>query len=54
MANTDKPKSKNTKPDKTIPDSKIEKINIGEKFNLFKETWSPKVIGELNDSISSL
>lgn len=25
-----------------------EKVNIREKFNLFTEHWSPKVIGELN------
>ena len=23
-------------------------ININEKFNLFQETWTPKIIGELN------
>jgi mannose-6-phosphate isomerase-like protein (cupin superfamily) len=28
---------------------KIEKINIGQKLSLFKEVWSPKIIGELND-----
>ena len=26
----------------------MERINIAEKFDLFSETWSPKVIGELN------
>jgi len=26
----------------------MERINIAEKFALFRETWSPKVIGELN------
>lgn len=28
----------------------MEKINIYEKLNLFNEYWSPKVIGEVNDS----
>ncbi len=27
----------------------MKKINLDEKFKLFKETWSPKLIGELND-----
>ena len=25
-------------------------INISQKFGLFKETWSPRIVGELNDS----
>ncbi len=25
-------------------------VNLAEKFSLFMETWSPKIIGELNDS----
>ena len=29
---------------------KIEKVNIANKFNLFSEYWTPKVIGNLNDS----
>ncbi|WP_459477912.1 cupin domain-containing protein [Clostridium saccharoperbutylacetonicum] len=28
----------------------MEKINLEEKFRLFNEYWSPKIIGELNDS----
>ena len=28
----------------------IRVINLVEKFNLFKEQWSPKIVGELNDS----
>jgi mannose-6-phosphate isomerase-like protein (cupin superfamily) len=28
----------------------MEKINLAEKFNLVKDYWSPKIIGELNDS----
>ena len=28
----------------------MEKINIEEKFALFNEYWSPKVIGEINES----
>ena len=27
----------------------MEKINIREKFGLFTERWSPKIIGEVND-----
>jgi len=26
----------------------MEKINLAEKFNLFDEHWSPKIVGELN------
>ncbi|MEB2776548.1 cupin domain-containing protein [Algoriphagus sp. D3-2-R+10] len=26
----------------------MEKVNINEKFDLIKELWSPKIIGELN------
>lgn len=26
----------------------IEKVNIREKFNLFQEYWTPKILGELN------
>jgi mannose-6-phosphate isomerase-like protein (cupin superfamily) len=29
----------------------MEKINIAEKFTLFNDYWSPKVAGELNDSV---
>ncbi len=28
----------------------MEKVNIKEKFNLFEDRWSPKVIGEVNDT----
>jgi mannose-6-phosphate isomerase-like protein (cupin superfamily) len=28
----------------------VEKVNLKEKFGLFREHWSPKVIGEVNDS----
>jgi len=27
----------------------VEKVNVAEKFELFDEYWSPKIIGELND-----
>jgi mannose-6-phosphate isomerase-like protein (cupin superfamily) len=27
----------------------IDKVNLAEKFALFKESWSPKIVGELND-----
>jgi mannose-6-phosphate isomerase-like protein (cupin superfamily) len=29
----------------------MEKINIAEKFALFNDYWSPKIAGELNDSV---
>ncbi len=32
----------------------MEKINIAEKLGLFNEYWSPKVIGEVNDSYIKL
>ena len=28
----------------------MEKINLSEKFGRFSDCWSPKIIGELNDS----
>jgi mannose-6-phosphate isomerase-like protein (cupin superfamily) len=28
----------------------IEKVNLGEKFSLFDESWSPKIVAELNDA----
>ena len=28
----------------------IEKVNLTEKFALFDEPWSPKIVGELNDA----
>jgi mannose-6-phosphate isomerase-like protein (cupin superfamily) len=28
----------------------MEKVNVREKFGLFEDCWSPKVIGEVNDS----
>jgi mannose-6-phosphate isomerase-like protein (cupin superfamily) len=27
----------------------IEKVNLAEKFTKFQDTWSPKIVGELND-----
>lgn len=29
---------------------KLDKINICEKLNLFNEYWSPKILGEVNES----
>ena len=26
----------------------MEKVNLAEKFNLFQELWSPKIVGDLN------
>jgi len=28
----------------------MRKVNIAEKFSMFNEYWSPRIIGELNDS----
>ena len=32
----------------------MEKVNINEKLGLFTECWSPKIIGELNESYIKL
>jgi mannose-6-phosphate isomerase-like protein (cupin superfamily) len=32
----------------------MEKINIAEKFSLFSEHWSPKIVGELNGQMVKL
>jgi mannose-6-phosphate isomerase-like protein (cupin superfamily) len=32
----------------------MEKINLAEKFSLFEEQWSPKVVGELNGQMVKL
>ena len=32
----------------------IEKVNLSEKFGLFKEHWNPKIAGEVNDSYVKL
>ena len=32
----------------------MDKINLAQKFNLFDEHWSPKIVGELNDSFIKL
>lgn len=28
----------------------MEKINLAQKFSLFQDHWSPKIVGEVNDS----
>lgn len=28
----------------------MNKVNLKEKFNLFNEYWSPKIVGEINDA----
>jgi mannose-6-phosphate isomerase-like protein (cupin superfamily) len=28
----------------------MDKVNLAQKFSLFSEHWSPKIVGELNDS----
>src|ERR1051326_9227546 len=32
----------------------IEKVNLSEKFGLFREQWSPKIAGEVNASFVKL
>lgn len=32
----------------------IEKVNLSEKFGLFRERWSPRIAGEVNDSYVKL
>ena len=32
----------------------IEPVNFAQKFGLFQETWSPKIVGELNDAYVKL
>jgi mannose-6-phosphate isomerase-like protein (cupin superfamily) len=28
----------------------MDKVNLGQKFSMFQECWSPKIVGELNES----
>jgi mannose-6-phosphate isomerase-like protein (cupin superfamily) len=32
----------------------IEKVNLAQKFTLFQEQWSPKIVGALNDAYVKL
>jgi mannose-6-phosphate isomerase-like protein (cupin superfamily) len=32
----------------------MQKVNIAEKFSQFSEPWSPKVVGEVNDTLVKL
>ena len=32
----------------------MEKVNLAEKFSLFSEQWSPKIVGELNGQMVKL
>lgn len=32
----------------------MDKINLTQKFSLFQEYWSPKIVGEMNDSYIKL
>ncbi len=32
----------------------MQKVNLAEKFKLFQEFWSPKIVGELNDAYVKL
>ncbi len=32
----------------------MDKVNLAQKFSMFNEHWSPKIVGELNDSYLKL
>ncbi len=32
----------------------VEKVNLADKFRLFQDYWSPKIVGELNESYVKL
>ncbi len=32
----------------------MEKVNLAKKLSLFEDYWSPKIVGELNDSFVKL
>lgn len=32
----------------------MDKVNLAQKFSLFQDYWSPKIVGELNDSFVKL
>jgi mannose-6-phosphate isomerase-like protein (cupin superfamily) len=34
--------------------SRPKKVNLSQKFGLFHDYWSPKIVGELNDSYVKL
>ena len=34
--------------------TEIKKVNLEDKFNLFNDRWSPKIVGEINDSYVKL
>lgn len=36
------------------PRGPVEKVNLTEKLGLFREYWSPKIVGEVNDSYVKL
>lgn len=37
-----------------MEDTTISKVNIKEKFDSFKDRWSPKIVGEINESFVKL
>jgi len=37
-----------------MEDKTISKINLAQKFDSFKDRWSPKIVGEINDSFVKL
>jgi mannose-6-phosphate isomerase-like protein (cupin superfamily) len=39
---------------KAMATKPIEKVNLQQKFGLFQDRWSPKIVGEVNDSYVKL
>jgi len=37
-----------------MQDTTVSKVNLGEKFDSFKDRWSPKIVGEINESFVKL
>src|SRR5438094_9392969 len=41
-------------PDRLLRSVAMNRVNLAEKFRQFNEHWSPKIVGELNDSYVKL
>ncbi len=40
---------------RSVPEeTSVEKVNLAQKFTLFHDYWSPKIVGELNDAYVKL
>lgn len=47
-------KNMGTKANRKLGGSSLAKVNLSEKFALFKDRWSPKIVSQLNDSYVKL